>query len=225
MQCDPLSTSVFSHVDRATEEYFKQHPQNCPMTFCYRCQEHLAVLPYTDTGFIFTKLPMIKKRERWCNDLLQNNSASGCGNEEHINASYLKQEIVSIVYFAEINSTNSSWCKGVNLSIENNVQPQERDVCSVNLLLIRRWVAAAQHKAICQSTCEKGQLNNLHSQPFGAMTFSIMSSRKTKAPLSGSPEATEKPGNICGGLIMFSSETNKQKQIQKNFRRLLLLLS
>lgn len=68
-------------------------------------------------------------------------------------------------------------------------------------------------------------MNNLYSETVGAVTFSIMNSRKTKAALSDSPVVTERPGNTSEGLIMFSSETNTQNQIRIIFRRLLLLLS
>lgn len=56
-------------------------------------------------------------------------------------------------------------------------------------------------------------MNNLYSETVGAVTFSIMNSRKTKAALSDSPVVTERPGNTSEGLIMFSSETNTQNQI------------
>lgn len=44
---------------------------------------------------------------------LKKNSGNGCGNEDY--ASHLKQEIIYILYFTEINSTNLYWCKSVNL--------------------------------------------------------------------------------------------------------------
>lgn len=96
--------------------------------------------------------------------------------------------------------------------IENNIHPQERVIYSVNLILIRKWVAASWPKAVCHSTGEKGQLNNLYSKTVGLMTFSIMNSTKTKVALSDRPEVIERPGNICADWSCLAQKAiNKTK--------------
>lgn len=69
---------------------------------------------WTLVSFLLNCLWLKKTHKHWCIDLLQKSSANGCGNKEFINASYLKQETITILYFTEIHSTGSYWCKGVN---------------------------------------------------------------------------------------------------------------
>lgn len=140
---------------------------------------------------------------------LKKNSGNGCGNEEY--GSHLKQEIIYILCFTEINSTNSYWCKGVNLVSKITYIPRKELLAKLTsfwsgaeLLLLIQWFAIHLWERSAEQFIFKECLLCY------VMTFSIRNSRKTRRLWQSWGTR-----NSCQYLwrIVFNLETNKQAQI------------